>query len=115
MEKQISAYTTLKPMANPSAELCEQWMAYHHCVSREPLPTDIDLANYWRGLSARFPRVAKVAMPYMYFPFSSVDCERSFSKYKTLLTDKRETLTELNTKRLAIMYFNGDISARWET
>nr|XP_057913311.1 uncharacterized protein LOC131107370 [Doryrhamphus excisus] len=115
MEKRIEAYTTLKPMANPSPELSEEWMAYQHCVSREPLPTDMELANYWRGMSTRFPRVAEVAVPYIYFPVSSVDCERTFSKYKTLLTDKRETLTEQNTKRLAIMYFNGDVSARWDT
>ncbi|CAM4569641.1 unnamed protein product [Leuciscus chuanchicus] len=94
MEKQIEAYSTLKPLANPSAELSEQWLAYQQCVSRDPLPTDMELANYWRGLSARFPRVAEVAV----------------AKYKTLLTDKRGTLTELNTKRLAIMYFNGDVS-----
>jgi hypothetical protein len=67
------------------------------------------------GLSARIPRVAEVAVPYIYFPVSSVDCERSFSKYKTLLTDKREALTELNTKRLTIMYFNGDVCDRWKT
>lgn len=114
MKKQIEAYSTLKPLANPSAELSEQWLAYQQCVSRDPLTPDMEPANYWRGLSARFPRVAEVAVAFIYFPVSSVDCERRFSKYKTLLTDKRETLTELNTKRLAIMYFNGDVSDRWE-
>lgn len=56
----------------------------------------------------RFPKVAGVAVPYIYFPVSSVDCE-------TLLTAKREALTELNTKRLTIMYFNGDVHERWKT
>ena len=115
MEKSIEAYNTLKPMANPSPELSEQWIAFQHCVSREPLPADMELAAYWRGLSSRFPRVAEVAVPYIYFPVSSVDCERSFSKYKTLLTDKREALTELNTKRLTILYFNGDACDRWKS
>lgn len=36
MEKQIEAYSTLKPLANPSAELSEL---------RDPLPTDMELAN----------------------------------------------------------------------
>ena len=102
-------------MANPSAELSEQWMAYQQCVSRDPLLTDMELANYWRGLTARFLRVAEMAVFFIYLTVSSVDCERSFSKYKTLLTDRRKTLTELNTKRLAIMYFNGDDAERWET
>ena len=115
MEKSIEAYNTLKPMANPSPELSEQWIAFQHCVSREPLPADMELAAYWRGLRSRFPRVAEVAVPYIYFPVSSVDCERSFSKYKTLLTDTKEALTELNTKRLTIIYFNGDVCDRWKT
>lgn len=36
MEKHIQAYTHLKPLVNPSAELYEQWTAYQHCESREP-------------------------------------------------------------------------------
>lgn len=111
----IEGYTQLKPLANPSAELSEEWTAYQHCVSTEAFSPSVELADYWKGLSGRFPRVAEVAAPYIYFPVSSVDSERSFSKYKTLLTDKREALTELNTKRLTIMYFNGDVSQRWKT
>ena len=65
MEKQIEAYSTLKPMANPSAELSEQWMAYHQRVPRDPLPIEMKLVNYWRGLSARFPRVAEMALPFI--------------------------------------------------
>lgn len=48
----------------------------------------------------RFLRVAGLAVPYIFFPVSSVNCERSFSKYKTLLTDKQEALFEISTKRL---------------
>lgn len=90
MEKQIEAYTQLKPMASPSTELSEEWIAYQHCVSRKPSPA-LELADYWRGLSARFPRVAEVAVAYIYFPLSSVDCERSFSKYKTTYRQARST------------------------
>lgn len=115
MEKNIQPYTQLKTLANPSAELYEQWTAYQRFVSREPLVSSLGLDEYWRGLSVRFSKVAEVAFPYIYFPVSSVDCERSFSKYKTLLTDKRESLTEMNTKRLTIMYFNGDVCDRWNT
>ena len=38
IEKQIEAYTQLKPMASPSTELSEEWIAYQHNVSREPSP-----------------------------------------------------------------------------
>lgn len=70
------------------------WQAHHQSsvknVSREPSPA-LELADYWRGLSVRFPRVAEVAVAYIYFPLSSVDCERSFSKYKTTYRQARST------------------------
>ena len=40
---------------------------------------------------------------------TSVDVERSFSQYKHPLNDRREGLTEENTKRLMMLYFNGDV------
>ena len=40
---------------------------------------------------------------------TSVDVERSFSQYKYLLNERRESLTQDNTKRLMLLYFNGDI------
>jgi hypothetical protein len=35
-------------------------------------------------------------------------------EYESLLTDQREALTEFNTKRLTIMYFNGDVCDGWK-
>ena len=73
-----------------------------------------DLVAYWRGMEVRVPDIAAAAHRYMFFPVSSVDTERSFSQYKNLVTDKRENLTEENTKQLVIMNFNGDVVGRWE-
>lgn len=109
MERQIEAYGTLWGFKSPSPELSEEWATYHHCVRNESLSASLNPADYWKGTSQRFPCIGNIAMSYIYFPVSSVDCERSFSKYKTLLTDKRESLTELNTKCLVIMYFNADV------
>ncbi|XP_035282908.1 uncharacterized protein LOC118232230 [Anguilla anguilla] len=94
MEKQIEHYAKLQPLAHPSAELSEQWLVYQQCVRNEKPPADLDLRGFWEGVRGRFPKVAEVAVPYLFFPVSSVDTERSFSKYKTLLTDKRESLTD---------------------
>lgn len=91
MEKQIEANTQLNPLANPLAELSEEWIAYLHCVSRETFRPGLDLAEYWRSLSVRFPKVAGVV--YIYFPVSSVNCERSFSKYKTTQRSGRHSLS----------------------
>lgn len=111
MESRLKPTHNRTPQANPSAELSEGWIAYQHCVSREPFPPGLDLAECWRGQSVRFPRVAGVALPYISVPVSPVDRERGFSKYKTPLTEQ-EALTELNTKRLTIMYFNRVVSIR---
>ena len=45
----------------------------------------------------------------MELPVTSVDVERSFSQYKHLLKDIRETLTEDTTKRLMMLYCHGDV------
>ena len=82
-------------------------------LPRQAEGADFDLAAYWRGMEDRTEEIAAAAQTYMYFPVSSVDTERSFSKYKNLVTDKRENLTEENTKQLVIMNFNGDVSGRW--
>ena len=40
--------------------------------------------------------------------------ERSFSQYKHLLNDRRESLTEENMKSLLTFYYNGDLEARFD-
>ena len=50
----------------------------------------------------------------IWMPVASVDVERSFSQYKHLLSDRRESLTEENTQRLAMLYHSGDIEGRFK-
>ena len=61
----------------------------------------------------RFPVLAPIATDAIWKPVTSVDVERSFSQYQHLLNDKRECLTEENTKRLLMLFFNGDIEGRF--
>ena len=70
------------------------------------------LSAFWGGLQQRFPGLAAVAQDAIWMPVSSVDVEMSFSQYKHLLNDRREGLTEANTKQLLMLYFNGDIEGR---
>ena len=60
-------------------------------------------------MASRFPLLCKIATESIWMPVTSVDVERSFSNYKHLLNDRRERLTEENTRRLMILYYNGDI------
>lgn len=60
-------------------------------------------------MTDRFPNLAAIASHAIWMPVTFVDVERSFSQYKHLLNDRRESLTEENTKRLVMLYYNGDI------
>ncbi|XP_031415012.1 uncharacterized protein LOC116218253 [Clupea harengus] len=54
----------------------------------------------------RFPGLAAVAQDAIWMPVdASVDVERSFSQYKHLMDDRREGLTEANTKQLLMLYY----------
>ena len=46
-------------------------------------------------------------------PVASVEVERSFSLYKHILNKRCESLTEENTKRLVLLYYNGDIEGHF--
>ena len=54
--------------------------------------------DFWKGVHTRFPNLAAIAMQAIWMPVTSVDVERSFSQYKHILNDRRESLTEENTK-----------------
>ena len=69
--------------------------------------------RFWEGMGDRFPNLAAVASHAIWMPVASVNVERSFSQYKHLLNDRRESLTEENTKRLVMLYYNGDIEGHF--
>ena len=59
--------------------------------------------------TSSFPNVATIASYVIWIPIAFVDVERSFSQYGSILNDRRESLTEENTKRFVMLYYNGDI------
>ena len=52
-----------------------------------------------------------MALIYIWLPVSGVDIERSFSNYKSILSDRRIALKEESIQMLNFLYFNlnGDI------
>ena len=64
-------------------------------------------------MNTRFPNLAAIAVQAIWMPVASVDVERNFSQYKHILNDRRESLTEENTKRLVLLYYNGDIEGHF--
>ena len=80
--------------------------------SPDDIPQPLDIPNFWKSMAGRFRQLSEVALEAIWMPVSSVDVERSFSQYKHLLNDRRESLTQSNTKMMAMMYFNGDIEGQ---
>lgn len=70
--------------------------------------------NVYKEAGSKNPNVQKFAedknpevrLKTMYAPLVAVDVERSFSKYKLVLTDRRQNLTLDNIEMLNVIYFN---------
>ena len=76
------------------------------------LPNPLVLFEYWGSMTDRFPILSSIARDAIWMPVTSVDIERSFSQYKHLLNDRRDGLTEENTKTLMMLYFNGGVEGQ---
>ena len=60
------------------------------------------------GKSSLLPELSSLALTYIWLPVSGVDIERSFSSYKSILSDRRVALKEDSIKMLNFLYFNLD-------
>ena len=107
----IADYSALPRLATPTAEMLNDWQVYVRYPADE-IPEPLDLPLFWTTVSERFPHLAAMALDVMWLPVASVDVERSFSLYKHLLNEQRESLTEANTKQLLMLYYNGDLERR---
>lgn len=82
----------------------DEWQTYLDIASREIIPDDI--TAFWRALEERLPRLAALAKVYIALPISSVDVERSFSKYGSVLSPLRQSLTQENLRAYSAVFFN---------
>ena len=81
----------------------------------EELLNPFSILKFWEGMKDCFPNLAAIASHAIWMLVASVDVELSFSQYKHLLIDRRESLTEENTKRLIMLYYNGDIEGHFSS
>ena len=94
----------LKQLANPCGELLEEWLIY--TSTEKKLYNHLLLSRNFGTVGFKVPSIATESI---WMPVTSVDVERNFLNYKHPLNDRRESLTEGNTRRLMILYYNGDI------
>ena len=59
-----------------------------------------------------FTNLATITSLVIWMPVTSVDVEHSFSQYKHILNDRQESLAEENTKRMVMLYYDGDIEGK---
>lgn len=110
--RDIADFRDIPQLKDPSLALTEEWQIYTNTSAEEFPAEPINLVEFWRSIKCRFPVLAKIAGDCLWMPVSSVDVERSFSLYKHILNDRRESLSEENTKQLLMLYYNGDIEKR---
>ncbi|CAB4411643.1 unnamed protein product [Rhizophagus irregularis] len=97
-------YRIIKEFYLPTDTLIQEWAIY--CGLNESIEEFDDLDLYWRGKRHILPELSSLALIYIWLPVSGVDIERSFSSYKSILSDRRVALKEENIQMLNFLYFN---------
>ena len=108
----IDDFSDMKALRNPSQELMEEWLIYTQ-LRQDSLYAALELPSFWKSMEGRFLLLSKIASEAIWMPVTSVEVEHSFSQYKHILNERRESLTDENTRRLVMLYYNGDIEHRF--
>lgn len=82
----------------------EEWHRYI-CMDKSDTG-EVSAVEWWAAREDRMPTLAPLAALYLHLPTTSVDVERLFSHYSSLLTQHRRSLTEDNVKMMLIAKFN---------
>ena len=86
------------------AEAAGEWQIYQDIVACETIPDDI--ATFWRSLQDRLPVLSALAKTYIALPVTSVDVERSFSEYGSVLSPLRCSLAPASLKSYCSVFYN---------
>ena len=84
-----------------------EWRTYLDITTAAIIPNDI--TAFWKALQSRLPLLAALAKAYIALPISSVDVERSFSKYGSVLSPLRFSLTEDHLRAYCALYYNNSM------
>lgn len=111
--KDISDYEVVN-IDGKSQEIMDEFLIYTNLPASEFQEVSVDeLHQFWTSQKFRFAKLSSIAERIIWFPVASVDVERSFSRYKTMMTDKRTCMTEETTRQWVILMYNEDIEARF--
>lgn len=84
----------------------DEWLIYLNIVETENIDlTKFNLEKWWLNHKCRLPKMFEIARWLVKMPSSSCDSERALSKYKLILADNRQNMSE--TIRMSnFLYFN---------
>ena len=84
----------------------DEWQAYMDVAARDTLPDDI--VAFWQSLAQqnRLTMLAGLARAYLALPVASVDVERLFSKYGSVLSPLRCSLAPDSIKAYCSVFYN---------
>jgi len=96
-------YVDIIPSVDTAAN---EWQTYLDITARETVPDDI--ISFWQSLvqQNRLPKLAALAKGYLAMPVASVDVERSFSKYSSVLSPLRCSLAQDSLKAYCSLFYN---------
>lgn len=80
-----------------------------YMLEDKPGINEITPIKFWLEAKQKYPNLSVAATTWLSLSCTSLDAERSFSRFRDVQTFKRSSLTPDNLKRYAILYFNGDI------
>jgi len=91
------------------AAAADEWPIYVDLATREALP-DNDVASFWQSLAQQnqLTKLAELAKVYLALPVVSVDVERSFSKYGSVLSPLRSSLATDSLKAYCSLFHNNN-------
>lgn len=74
-------------------------------LSSDTVPLEIDVLDYWMRQKENMPKLANIALKYLWIPATSVPSERLFSLIAQILTETRSRLTPEHLFRLLFLKF----------
>jgi hypothetical protein len=106
LPQDFSYYETFFNLVRGHEDLKKEFDKY---MAEDTQDLNLNKLVYWKSRRVFYPILAKLALNILCTSYGSLDAERSFSKFRDVLTTKRTRLTQNSLKIKAILYFNSDI------
>lgn len=101
--------TCLKPWIEGNEEILlneySQYCKAIHSINFDSMP-NFDLSCHWQSYQTTFPHLTALAIRSIWLPVSSVEVERSFSKYREIFSERRRKLSPAAMKVLSALHCN---------